>query len=230
MRKKNTKFGFTLVEVLIASAVVAMMTYVIWQIFVTFSKMNEVSTWQSARQIQLKNALKLIRTDLQEASYPTVVTRSSSEFIGQATHGLTYKDNGPFEIKKDGTSDGEYIKFYMSKPKKDIYPGEDPRDSDGYVAECIVSFNGTELNYQRTLSAIPGTGANFDRVDIVDINKVLVNDVSSFNIGVSSVASAEYTMNFCTITITCLHSNPKFKNTKVTERTGAKVEVATDPM
>ena len=175
-----------------------------------------------------KNGLKLIRTDLQEASYPTVVTRMSSKIVGQDSHGLSYKDGGPFAI--DNTSSGDYLRFYMSKPCKKVYPDGDDRNSNGYVAECTVSFDGRRLVYNRSIGAVDDPASDgIDSNDIIPItDKVLIEDVSEFNIEVGSAASAEYNMNFCTITVTCFHPSPKL-NTNVTERTGTKLEVAADP-
>lgn len=224
--KKRNRFGFTLVEVMITVTILSIITYVMWNIFITFRKMNEVSTWQSARQIELKTALKLIRTDLQEASYPTVVTRVSSEFVESDAHGLTFKPGGPFVI--DSATAGDYLRFYMCKPLKRVFPDGDPRNSNGYVAECVVSFEGTNLRYRRTLSDVPGQGAAFSANDIQAIDKILVQDVSAFDIGVVAATSSEANLNFCTMTVTCFHPNPNL-NSNVTERTGTKIEVAADP-
>jgi prepilin-type N-terminal cleavage/methylation domain-containing protein len=221
--KKRTRFGFTLVEIMVAVTVLSVMTYVMWQVFLTFRRMNDVSTWQSARQMELKTAMKLIRTDLQEASYPAVITRNKSEFINEATHSLSYKDGSPFTI--DSGTSGEYLKFYMCKPSKHV---GDSRDSDGYIAECIVSFEGTNLRYVRTLSGVVNPGDPIDAIAIEPLNAILVHDVSSFSIAVNAGNASEAEMNFCTMAITCLHPNPKLIS-NVTERTGTKVEVAANP-
>ena len=191
----------------------------------TFRKMNEISTWQTARQMELKTGMKLIRTDLQEASYPTVVTRISSEFRDVDTHGLSYKEHpvdAPFAI---GAADGEYLKFYMCKPKKSV---GDTRDSDGYIAECTLSFEGTNLRYVRTLSGVESPGDPVDANAIQPLDEILVRNVSVFEIGIAAGGALESDINFCTMAITCLHPNPKI-NANVTERTGTKVEVAANP-
>ena len=54
MEKRKFNSGFTLIEVVVGAVILSIMTVVLWEVFITFRRMNEVSTWQSARQIQLK--------------------------------------------------------------------------------------------------------------------------------------------------------------------------------
>jgi len=217
---ERRRSGFTLVEVLVASCVMVVLFAGSWQLFRTLRKMNDISTWQSARQVELRTGLQRLREDLMQACYPSVITRTTSYRVDEATHQLTYRDGGPFDLTD--TSSDEFLRFYVCKPcRKTGLSG----DSDGYVAECVLKAEGKALRYTRTHGQVPdAAAAGMDSSHPPDFDKVIIHDVGQFDVKCVSAASAEYAMQFCTITVTCIHPKPDLK-TKVTEHTGAKVEV-----
>ena len=215
------KRGFTLVEVLIASCVCVVLFYGAWEMFTTLRKMNDISNWQSARQTELRLGFQRLREDLQEASYPSRVTRASSERLEEDSHKLEFKDAGPHSLTD--STDMELLSFYVCKPSKQVGLGN---DSVGYVAHCVLKAEGRALRYSKSYEAVPGESApDSDHPPAFD--KVIVNNVDEVKVECTAAASAEYDAWFCNVSVTCTHPIENL-NTKVTESTGTKVEVAAE--
>ncbi len=217
MTRRLKTSGFTLVEVLIGSCVLVVLFAGCWMLFSTVRRMNDISTWQTARQVEMRVGLQMVREDLMRACYPTIVDRASSEVVQEASHRLFFKDGGPHVLSSAPA--GEYLRFYACKPSKNCGTSS---DTPGNVMECKLSVEGTSLRYERIHGPVPGITGN--EPDMPAFNKLIINDVAELNIQLSSTASAEYTMNFCTMSVRCLHPKPDC-NTQVTEETGAKIEV-----
>ena len=221
----RNKKAFTLVEILVASCVCVVLFYGAWQLFITMRKMNDISNWQSARQTELRVGLQRLREDLQQACYPSVITRRDSKRVGEDTHKLFYKDGGPFDL--DSSSNFEILKFYVCQPCKKVGLGN---DTDGFAALCILSAEGRSLRYKRTYEKVPDAAA----AGIADdhppaYNKVIINDVAQVNVECTEAASEEFDNWFCNVTVKCTHPKPGLK-TQVIEQTGTKVEVTASTM
>lgn len=211
-RRRRT--AYTLVEILVAATILSIVIVVVWRLFEAVNRMSAVSTWQSARQTELRTGLQMVREDLQQACYPTVITRFSSQIVDQGSTGLSYKA-GPYSVPPD---EGTYLEFWVCKPSRSVGTTE---DTAGNRMKCTLTVEGRNLRYSRQNQA----GGD---PDVPDIDRVIIHDVQEMDIQLTSVPSAEYTMNFCTIAVTCQHPRPGYEKTRVTQRTGTKVEVAFD--
>ena len=214
------KKGFTLVEVLVASCVCVVLFAGAWQLFITLRKMNDISNWQSARQTELRVGLQRLREDLQQACYPSVITRRSSKRVGEDTHKLFYREGGPFDLAEG--SDLELLRFYVCKPCKKVGLGS---DSDGFAALCVLKAEGRALRYTRTYEKVPDSAATaISDEHPPPFDKLIITDVASVTVECNQAESAEYDNYFCNVTVNCTHPKKDLK-TKVTEQTGTKVEV-----
>jgi prepilin-type N-terminal cleavage/methylation domain-containing protein len=197
---RRVRKGFTLVEILIATAVMSLAAFVVYEIFYSGAKTTAVGMWRSHSTQELRNGLRLIREDLARATYPSKVTDSGTEWPDRDSHHCKIISG-----RTEAFSDGVVLSFFICSPEVNV-GGE--TQSAAEITHCQLSVEGNKLHYTRE-----GT---------MKLNKILVNDLEYIDI--SSEASSD-NVEKNTITIEIGTKHPKFERTKVSEKVIAKVEV-----
>lgn len=198
LRKRQIS-GITIVEVLIAAAIMSIATVAVYNLFFSGAKTAAVGMWRSKSNQDLRNGLRLIREDLARATYPSVVNDGGTEWPDRENHHCTIIPG-----RTDAGSDATLLSFYMCTPELNI--GGVAKAGD--KTHCQLSVEGNKLRYTRE-----GTQ---------NMNKILISDFDYVDI--SSEASAENVeKNNVTVEIGTIH--PLYKATKVVQKLVAKVEV-----
>jgi len=199
LKQKRQIYGFTLVEVLVAAAILTLASVGIYNLFFSGAKTAVVGLWRSKCNQDLRNGLRLIREDLARATYPSVVTDTGTEWPDRDSHHCTIIP-GRTEVGSDAT----LLSFYMCTPDFDIAGETKP----GEKTYCQLAIEGNQLRYTRE-----GTQA---------MNKILVHDLEYVDLS-SEVSTANVEKNTITIEIGTIHKI--YKNTKVIQKLVAKAEV-----
>lgn len=70
---RQARPGFTLVELLIAVAILAMFLFIVYQLFIGGSKTAGRSQWINGTVEEMRNSLSLLQKELKSTSYPTTL-------------------------------------------------------------------------------------------------------------------------------------------------------------
>jgi prepilin-type N-terminal cleavage/methylation domain-containing protein len=207
--KKRT-VGFTLVEILIASAVLSIFTFFGYKVFIAMSRSFQKGSWALATQNKLRNGLHFVREEMQKATYRTDVT------LG----GTVISDVG-FQLKlasADTVTSGDIAQWYICLP---FVSGD--ADSPGAIFKCelklengvLLLSKGKEqgddpLNKERLLN-------NYKVIDNVEEVRITEEPFDPDNERMGSMITLEILVRH--------HDRDHFPEAQVIDRTGAKVEV-----
>lgn len=210
VRIKRKRAAFTLVEILIASAVLSLLTFYGYKVFISMSRSFQKGSWALATQNKLRNGLHFLREEMQKATYRTDVM----------VNGTTISEVG-FQLKltsAETLTSGEIAHWYICLP---FVTGD--ADSPGAIFKCelkltngvLLFSKGREegsdpLNKERLFS-------NYKIIDNVEEVKVTTEDFDPDNKQMGSLITLEVKVIH--------HDTNLFPNAHVIDRTGAKVEV-----
>ncbi|OQA78363.1 MAG: hypothetical protein BWY32_01990 [bacterium ADurb.Bin243] len=208
---KNKK-AFTMVEMLMALAVLSMLTYGLYTLFSRTVKNVDIGDWKSRAQTKLRTAMKQLGKDIGGATYPSTIKLNDTVIEKDTKWNLKFKE-GNTVIK--GSSD-TLLEFYICTPARDIPDDKSPQK----IIKCVLKANNdspdhTRLIYEKTIEK--GTAAPID-----DIKKtILAEDVTYFDAKLvkaedtSSYDAANRVKYLLRIEIQCAH--PRYEKTIVTE-------------
>ena len=207
--KKFNNSGITLVEILIASAVLSLLTLFGYKIFIAMSLSFQKGSWALATQNKLRNGLHLIREEMQKATYRTDVT----------INGTTISDAG-FEFSlasADEITNGNIAQWYICLPFVD---GD--ADSPGAIFKCELKLSDGTILLSKGLEegsdplGKEKTYSNHKIVENVEKIDLEVEDFDPDNKQMGSLIS---------LIVKVVHSDTRhFPDAHVIDRTGAKVE------
>lgn len=220
----RSKYGLTLVEVVIAASIMSMLMYFVYQLFTSFARSQDVGHWSLTTTRQLRNGLTLLRNELTRVTKPEVVTQKGSKpFVtgnGDQETFLYIPDSMPFATEDINTNQ-RLLHFYMCRPGKQDLPGE------SNIAPEILSgqlfLEDGKLKYRRIIESQP---AEFEE-KISELQQVISEDISRIEIATKEIdATDELSVknrNFITITLMARH--PRYTNSVVKESIEAPFEV-----
>lgn len=216
--------GLTLVEVLIAASVMAMLMYFVYQLFSSFARTQDVGHWTLTTTRQLRNGLTLLRNELTRVTRPEVVTQKGSEAFntgnGDRELFLYAPDTMPFSTENINT-DQKLLHFYMCRPGRQSLPGES--DIAPEIITGQLYLEGGKLKYRRIIESQP---VDFPE-KISELFQVIAEDISKIEISTREIAATDElsvkNRNFIVITLTARH--PRYTNSAVTESIEAPFEV-----
>lgn len=214
MPEVNNRRGITLVEVLVASAVLSLFISVGYRVFFSVSASFQKGNWSLAAQNKLRNALNFVREEMQKASYlsrvqinGTIVTKDNYEFR------LTAQDSIA------GTANVNLAKWFISIPFRQI-GGSD----SGAVYECELKLNAGTLLYSKQLLPMPNTGATTERTFN---NHVVIDNIASISLNLELFdPDRPLSGNLVTMAIQLEHpEKERHPDAKIIAQTGAKIEI-----
>ncbi len=211
MNKRAPK-GFTLLEIMIASMVLAIFTLVGYRVFIAMSRSFQKGSWALATQNKLRNGLHFIREEMQKATYRTDVKVDGTV--------ITPDD---FELSLTSATEvtsGKIARWYICLPFV-----TDDADSPGAVFECELKLENGKLLYSK--ACIEGSDPLNKEKPLS--NYKVVEDVSKIEIEKKEYEEFDEKTNLgslITMIVTIKHYDEKsFPDAYVSDRTAAKVEV-----
>ncbi|MGM0600565.1 MAG: PilW family protein [Candidatus Rifleibacteriota bacterium] len=209
--RNGKKTGFTLVEILIASAILSILTFIGYKIFIAMSYSFKKGSWSLTAQNKLRNGLGFIREEMQKATYRTKVGPGGSE-ITEAGHKMRLNSN------EEITADADLAKWHICIP----FISNDS-DSPGAIYECELKYTDGDIVYKKILDE----GSDPANKERPLANFTVIRDVSNIKITVQDFdPDNEQSGSLISFNVTVSHPDEKnFKHTKVHNQTGAKVEV-----
>lgn len=215
--QSSSRRGFTLIEILVAGAILTVVFVMLFQLFMGGTRAMEYGTWYSNSISQLKVGLRKLREDIGKANFPTIInpTAVDDTKVSDATYFFKFK-NGVTTL---GAGNVTLMEFYVCKPQRNLPP---PNDKPGEEIRCILEARGKNLHYVKT-----GAGVNAE--ELTDGNKIFIQDVEKVEINVRDMAagSGADVRSMCDFKITCAH--PIQTEKKATEETSARVSISHTP-
>jgi prepilin-type N-terminal cleavage/methylation domain-containing protein len=168
---KNKK-AFTMVEMLMAIAILSVLTYGLYTLFSRTVQNVDVADWKSRAQTKLRTATKQLFKDVGGATYPATIKLNDTVVEKDTKWNLKFKD-GNTTIK--GSSD-TLLEFYMCTPGRDIPDDQAPQKIIKFVLKADnESPIHARLMYEKTVEK--GTAASVE-----DAKKtILAEDVVYFD-------------------------------------------------
>lgn len=214
--------GFTLVEILVASAVLAVLALGVFRVFGSANRANVQALWYTKAQSEARELLSLIRNDLAKASCPSDV-QEMSVVRTPCTATITQGD-----ITLPGADGAVILQFDINKPSISTPTHSGP--PGGESTTCALRAFGTTLNYTRQGDAAPA------------MNKDVCEDVAKITIEVRRNASGaggagppppsapvdayDTDGSVVEITVELRHPQPElFPQSSVIEKTTARIPV-----
>lgn len=209
--------AFTLVEVMIGSAVLAVLAIGVFRVFGSANKANVQALWYTNRQAQAREMLNMLRNDLSKAACPSHVTETGVD------RGDWSNDAYFLKVKSGETDltggDTELLRWVIATPHVEV---NDPTmDKAATLSTCVLSSRGTTLHYSRQGTA----GPNYEKDMVEDVVKVTLE----FRAATDGLATTyDEFGHVVEIQLDLKHSNPQlFPNAHLTEKTTARTQVPT---
>jgi prepilin-type N-terminal cleavage/methylation domain-containing protein len=210
--KRFGKNGFTMVEMLIASAVLTIFLVAGYKVFVAISRSFQKGSWSLATQNKLRNGLTFIREEMQKATYKTDVKLDGT---------VITKDGYKFHLNSNDeiTNNAEIAAWKICMPFVD----GDTSVSPGAIFECSLELKDGKLLYTKTLK----TGSDPQNKERLLNNYMVVEDVAKITLGTTLFDPDDPEKgSLISVEIEIRHPDTNnFANTHVIDRTGAKVEL-----
>jgi len=223
---KPGKSAFTLIEVVIACAVMAMFMTGVYQLFIGGSKTAGRAQWITGTVDQMRNALQLISRDVRSATYPTTLF-SDTFFDPCDNDSIAVPAQYYLRILKDGEpinapSSGELkiMSWVMCEPEKPpTQPGKLIRN-EIYLDHTLDTPGGPVANLRIKTEAFSfttnpqGSYAKSGNLSLAALpeesrDRVFVNDVQFIEFSVAGTIPPEKPVDFLPISVKIRTLYPK---------------------
>lgn len=166
--------AFTLVEMLIASAVTTVMMIMLWRMWSTTSQATEFGTWYTTRLSEMRTGIRKLREDVGKANYPTTIKQDDIDDTKAGTEEYFFKYKASVDLSTNAAGNRiPILRWYICKPTKQGLPGTPDEAGDEIL--CTLDAVGKNLHYKKERKA--GTvnpEELYDKVLIHDAIKVEV--------------------------------------------------------
>ncbi|HNY10722.1 MAG TPA: hypothetical protein PKK26_03930 [Candidatus Wallbacteria bacterium] len=218
----HEKKAFTVVEVLMATAVLSMLIYSLYTLFSRTVSSVDVGSWKSQTQTKMRNALKQLTKDVSAATYRSLMSANKTEINNGDDYKLKHK-TGAVDTK---TTQTDLLKFKICTPGRtglreaDIQPKV-------VVAElkCTKTAEGkTKLVYKKSVDTAAGRDSDATKGDNVAEDKkevTLIEDITKFETKIidspdnPNISNNTEKLKTLKIEIECAH--PNYPKTTMTE-------------
>lgn len=183
MKNKNFKItgreGFSLVEVLVAMAILGMLLNGLYSLFSKTVVTVDIGSWKSSTQSRMRITIKQLQKDIIGASYKTTIFPNKTEVdTASGQWKLKYK-TGPVDPQ---TTQTDLLTFFICSPGRDFTPRE-PAKIDPKIVKAILKCDKapdgktTRLVFTKTVEM----GASRPDVTTEDTkNTVLIENVIKY--------------------------------------------------
>jgi len=208
---KHTNKAFSLVEVLIAMAVLALLLNGLYSLFSKTVVTVDIGSWKAGTQSRMRITIKQLQKDILGASYKTVIFPNRTEVdTASGQWKLKYK-SGVIDPRATQT---DLLTFFICSPGRDFTPREaaavDPKIVKAEL-KCDLGTDGktSRLVYTKTVEM----GASRPDVSTEDTKKVvLIENVIKYEAKLIDNIEGKKTLK---IAIECAH--PSYPKTILSE-------------
>ncbi len=213
---RTKRKAFTVVEVIIAAAVLSMVFTVLWKVYRGVTDSFKRSSWTLKTQSSTRNALTYLREEMQRASYWSRVTASNVEIKdGPEYQFRTNAPNQP-DFQEHSGSAGIIAQWVICRPAKTVGAVE-----PGFEINCVLKYQDKKLLYSRTPvgTAPPNEVTLSDKTVLDNVEKLGVR-VQDEDPGSTSVS------RLFVFKVWVKHPDTvHFPNLVVEEQTAAKIDI-----
>ncbi|MBF0548227.1 MAG: prepilin-type N-terminal cleavage/methylation domain-containing protein [Candidatus Riflebacteria bacterium] len=213
----KTKKAFTLIEVMIASVILVGFLYGVYELFMSFRRVNDRGMWVSKTTNEVRNGLNLLRQEISKATVPTTITQTGGDSSLYTSDSKLFFSGSPVTIT-DFSADAHLLKFFMGVPGRQGIVGEP--DIPTTIMQGLLEIQGGQVIYTR--SFVSG-----DSTKIPEISQIIARNPGKIDLEIVQITDqnllAVNLRNFVKLTIESVA--PKFPETKVTESIEAPFEV-----
>lgn len=210
-RRPASRNGVTLVEIMVAAGILALLLLVSFKVFTGFSNSFQKGSWALSTQNKLRNALTFVREEMQKATAMTVVSLSGAT-ITEANYEFLLNGNDTL------TGNATIAKWAICMP----YVASDP-DSPGATFRCELSLAGGDLIYKKTLE----DGSDPKSKEKLYSGYKVIDNVSEIKLALEPFDPDNNTAgSLVSLNVKVVHPDSSaHPDAHVTAQTGAKVEV-----
>ncbi len=203
--------GVTLVEIMVAAGVLALLLLIGFKVFSGFSNSFQKGNWALSTQNKLRNALTFVREEMQKATAMTVVSLSGTN-ITEANYEFLLNSNDNL------TGNAAIAKWAICLP----YVASDP-DSPGATFRCELSLSGGDLIYKKTLE----DGSDPKNKEKLYSGYKVIDNVAEIKLALEAFDPDNNTAgSLVSMNVKVVHPDSNaHPDAHVTAQTGAKVEV-----
>ncbi len=223
--KPKPKSGFTLLELMIAAAIMAGFFLGVYKIYQSVARHQEIGAWVQGTTTQLRTGLTFLRNEISQASKPKLMTQMGIQDLPQAPELIApyEKLKCPAVANKDVTdfsSNRSLLQFFMCKPGRQGIPGE--ADSGWEIVQGDLKVEGGKLVYERSIVTNTNVPSG-EQTKPIKQNICLTPQKVSFTLKRATGNLSVKLRNFIEIEITAFH--PRYTKTTVIEAIDVPFEV-----
>jgi len=210
----SRKRAFTLIEMLMAVAILAMLSYGLYTLFSRTVKNVDIGDWKNKVQLKMRTGIKQLNADITGACYPSKITISDTVVDKTAKWQLSYKD-GSTDTK---TLKGDILSFYICTPGKDLPDEKFARK----IVKAVLSVDQVDghsrLYYQKSLVEGTTDNPNEDNKKTILLEDVTNFDAKVFKVEDPKAYDKENKMKYV-LRIEMQAVHPRYPKSIVTENT-----------
>ncbi|HNW34798.1 MAG TPA: prepilin-type N-terminal cleavage/methylation domain-containing protein [Candidatus Ozemobacteraceae bacterium] len=241
--KRRGRTGFTLVEILIATAVFSLFLGGLFSLYRMGSSMFQAGSWKLQKQKEAERFLALVKERLEQASPAAIVNPSANPQLTETLSRLGYVSSS-INRANLGNTPSRLLLFTVCKPSIGATPGlvlyhgvravPTPGSPNLFNLEFISTTTAMHAFFSNTgFAFFPSGTPDLSRFNQPgspppgafrlggDLGMTEVTEVASMAISCTSVASE----SLLSISLEFRHPNPRYDKTSVLQRIVSRIEV-----
>lgn len=140
--------GVTLLEVLVSTAVLAVMVLMVWQLASGTLRAFSTGAWYSATTRELRTGLIRVAEDLSRASYPSVLTPTTMVISLDDDRHFTHLRTGKTDLARAPAGQTlPLIAFWLCRPHRTGLP--EGQNSERLQIQARLEARGSTLHYRK---------------------------------------------------------------------------------
>ena len=218
----HRKRAVTLIEILIAFSILVMLFSIIYKLFTSIARTQDIGHWATMTTKEVRNGLVLLRNEISGATEPKLVTQKGTEPFQSDTakENYLYCPSLPYNNNLTG-GNTKILHFFICQPGRKNMPGETNINPE--IMSGILEIKDGKLIYNRIIESQPAEIASKTQ----RLTHVVCNNPSNISLTTKEVDDPSQlsvkNRNFLVLTVTAQH--PKYPKTTITETMEAPFEV-----